>query len=110
MISSPSEVGYCEGPDQRCYRMGVFTIGSKDIVLEYTVPKAPRDGACDLCEARRCFLEWLHQRFRRKRLCEIGETSGLKRSLANDRVFVSSHADNRHGNSSSLEAMPQLDA
>jgi hypothetical protein len=41
MISSPSEVDYCEGPDQGCYRLGVLTIGSKDIVLEYTVPMAP---------------------------------------------------------------------
>ena len=39
MISSPSKVDYCERPDQRCYRLGVVTIGSKDIVLEYTVPK-----------------------------------------------------------------------
>jgi hypothetical protein len=33
-------VDYCERPDQGCYRLGVVTIGSKDIVLEYTVPKA----------------------------------------------------------------------
>ena len=34
---------YSEGPDQRCDRPGVLTIGSKDIVLEYTVPKARCD-------------------------------------------------------------------
>jgi hypothetical protein len=37
----PKRSDYCEGPDQRCYRLGVLTIGSKDIVLEYIVPKAP---------------------------------------------------------------------
>ena len=37
-----------------CYRLGVVTIGPKDIVLEYTVPMAPRDRASDLCEPRRC--------------------------------------------------------
>ena len=36
-----------------CYRLGVLTIGSKDIVLEYTVPMAPGDGASDLREPRR---------------------------------------------------------
>ena len=30
-----------EGSDQRFYRLGVFIIGSKDIVLENTVPMAP---------------------------------------------------------------------
>jgi hypothetical protein len=41
MISSPCKVDYCERPDQRMHRLGGVTIGSKDIVLEYTVPKAP---------------------------------------------------------------------
>jgi hypothetical protein len=36
---------YCERPDQRCYRLGVVTIGSKDIVLEHTVPEARCDAA-----------------------------------------------------------------
>ena len=31
-------------PDQTCYRLEVSTIGSKDIVLEYTVPKTRCDG------------------------------------------------------------------
>jgi hypothetical protein len=39
----PKQVEYTEGPDQRCYRPAVLTIGSKDIVLEYTVPKARCD-------------------------------------------------------------------
>ena len=46
MISTPSEVDYC--PDQRCYRLRVVTIGSKDIVLEYTVPMAPVTAAAVL--------------------------------------------------------------
>jgi hypothetical protein len=67
----PKQVDYSEGPDQRCYRPGVLTIGSKDIVLEYTVPKAPRVGACDLCDPRRCSLERLDQRTsRRTALCD----------------------------------------
>jgi hypothetical protein len=36
-MSSPSEVDAANDPDQRCYRLAVFTIGSKDIDLEYTV-------------------------------------------------------------------------
>jgi hypothetical protein len=55
-------------------------------------------------------LERLDQRLRRERLCEIGEASGLKRSHPDGRVVVPSHVDDRHGNASSLEAMPQLDA
>jgi hypothetical protein len=47
--------------------------------------------------------------FARERLCEIGDASGLKRSLPNGRGAVASHADDRHGNSSSLETMPYLD-
>jgi hypothetical protein len=106
----PKRSDYCEGPDQRCYRPEVLTIGSKDIVLEYIVPKAPRDGACDLCEPRRRFLERLDQRLRRERFFEIGEASGLKRSGANGWAIVSSHEDDRHGNPSGFETMPQLDA
>jgi len=45
MISYPNKVYYCECADQRCYRLGVVTIGSKDIVLEYTVPEAPVTAA-----------------------------------------------------------------
>jgi hypothetical protein len=44
-ISTPSEVDYCERPDQRCYRLRVVTIGSRDIVLEHIVPKARCDAA-----------------------------------------------------------------
>src|SRR3954452_811862 len=53
MISSPSEVNY---PDQSCRRLGGLTIASKDIVPEYSVPKA-RDGASGSCEPHRCALE-----------------------------------------------------
>jgi len=70
---------------------------------------SPRDGACDLCEPRRRSLERLDQRLRRERLCEIGETSGLKCSLANGGVVVPSHVDDRRGNSRSFEPKPQLD-
>jgi hypothetical protein len=67
----PKRSDYCEGPDQRCYRLGVLTIGSKDIVLEYIVPKAPRDGTCDLCEPRRRSLERLDQRLRRESVAPL---------------------------------------
>jgi hypothetical protein len=51
-------------------------------------------------------LERLHQRLRRERLCEIGEASGLKRSLANDGVVVSSHVDDWHRNVRRFETVP----
>jgi hypothetical protein len=62
-----------------------------------------------LCELRRCSPERLDQRLRREWLCEIGEASGLKGSGANGRAVVPSQVDDRHGNASSVEAMPQLD-
>ena len=37
----PKQSGLQRRPGPKvCYRLGVLTIGSKDIVLEYTVPKA----------------------------------------------------------------------
>ena len=71
-----------------CYRRGALTIGPKGIVLEYTVPMAPRDGPSDLCEPCRCSLERLDQRPRGERLCKIGETPGLMRGNTNGRVVV----------------------
>ena len=55
-------------------------------------------------------LERLDERLRREGLCEIGEASRLKRSHLDGRVVVPSDVDDRHGNSSSFETMPQLDA
>jgi hypothetical protein len=55
MISSPSECAVAKRPDQTCYRLEVSTIGSKDIVLEYTVPKTRCDGCgCDVAHADHC--------------------------------------------------------
>ena len=96
--------------DRGVIRLAVFTIGSKDIVLGYTVPMAPRGGASDLCDPRRGSLERLNERLRREGLCEIGETPGLKRSLANGGFVVSGHVDHRHSHVRCFEAVPQLDA
>ncbi len=42
MISSPQvKWTTAKARIKGCYRLGVVTIGSKDIVLEYTVPMAP---------------------------------------------------------------------
>jgi len=41
MISSQAKWTTAKARIKGCYRLGVLTIGSKDIVLEYTVPKAP---------------------------------------------------------------------
>src|SRR5437764_3909725 len=88
------------------YRLGVLTIGSKDIVLEYTVLMASGDGE----RSRRCSLERLHQRLRREGLCKIGEASRLKRKHPDGRIVVPSDVDDRHRNASSFELLPQLDA
>ena len=55
-------------------------------------------------------LERLDQRLRGEWLCEIGEASGLKRSLASGGVVVSSHVDDRHGNVRRFETVPKLNA
>jgi hypothetical protein len=89
---------------------GYSQLDQRTLFLSTLSQRPRRDGASDLCEPRRCSLEWLDERLRRERLCEIGEASRLKRSLANGGVVFSSHVDDRHGNASSFEAMPQLDA
>src|SRR5712672_2781341 len=58
----------------------------------------------------RCSLERFDQRRRREWLCEISETPGVQRSLANGGVVVPGHVDDRHKTPSSFETMPQLDA
>ena len=58
----------------------------------------------------RCSLERLDQRLRGERLCEIGHAPGSLRGHADGTVVVPCHVDDRHGNASSFEAMPQLDA
>jgi hypothetical protein len=46
----PKRVGCCEkAPGSGCYRLEVSTIGSKDIVLEYSVPTARCDPAAVFC-------------------------------------------------------------
>src|SRR6202035_3174298 len=62
----------------------------------------------DLSQSGRCFLKRLDQRLRRERLCEVGDASGFQRSHAGGRIVVPSDVDDRHGNSSSFETMPQL--
>jgi hypothetical protein len=55
MISTPSEMDQYERPHQRCYSFGAVTIGSKDIVLQHTVPKAAvklRLSCCAACSGR----------------------------------------------------------
>lgn len=55
MISTPSEMDQYERPHQRCYSLGAVTIGSKDIVLQHTVPKAAvklRLSCCAACSGR----------------------------------------------------------
>ena len=52
MISSPSECAAAKRPNQTCYRVAVSTIGSKDIVLQYTVPKIACDGCGTLDSIR----------------------------------------------------------
>ena len=41
MISSPSEVGYCEGPDQRCYRLGVSQLDQRTLSLSTLSQRLP---------------------------------------------------------------------
>ena len=57
----------------------------------------------------RRLLERLDQRPRRERLCEIGDASGFHRGHANGGVVVRGDVDDRHGNSRSLETVPQFD-
>lgn len=64
----------------------------------------------DLCQPGRCFLKRLDQRLRRERLCEIGDASGFQRSHPGAKVVIRSYVDDRHGNSSSFEIMPQFNA
>jgi len=59
-------------------------------------PKRLSDEVAALREPRRCSFNWLDQRLRRERLCEIGEAPGVQRSLANGRVVVPGHVDDRH--------------
>lgn len=43
-----------------------------------------------------CPFQWLDQRFRGERLCEIGKATGPKGSFANVWVVVPCHEDNWH--------------
>ena len=63
-----------------------------------------------VASSSRGFLERIYQRPRRERLCEIGETLGLIRSLANGGGIVPSHVDDRHRIARRLETEPYFDA